>query len=167
MLRNIIGPLFNFKNCVFFVVFLGLFFKHPLLSAGRTRFLKTKKHKENKKLDHFLTLKRAKIGPLFNFTAYIYIYIYFYIFCLAVCFEGLTIMNGSLFLGTLQLLILRTSWPGRRSEVLQRVLAGVELAKIGVLRWVLARSTIPPKIYAVNYTVRPNGITDREELFSK
>ena len=53
MLRNIIGPLFNFKNCVFFVVFLGLFFKNPLLSAGRTRFLKTKKQK--------------KIGPLFNF----------------------------------------------------------------------------------------------------
>ena len=74
MLRNIIGPLFNFKNCVF-VVFLGLFFKIPLLSAGRTRFLKTKNTKKTKTLDHFLTLKRAKIGPLFNFTAYIYIFV--------------------------------------------------------------------------------------------
>ena len=73
MLRNIIGPLFNFKNCVF-CCFLGLFFKNPLLSAGRTRFLKTNKTKTTKQLDHFLTLKRAKIGPLFNFTAYIYIY---------------------------------------------------------------------------------------------
>ena len=76
MLRNIIGPLFNFKICVFFLLFfLGLFFKNPLLSAGRTRFLKTKKAKKTKKLDHFLTLKRAKIGPLFNFTAYIYMYV--------------------------------------------------------------------------------------------
>ena len=49
------------KKCVLFVVFFGLFFKNPLLSAGRTRFSKTKK---NKKLDHFLTIKRAKIGPL-------------------------------------------------------------------------------------------------------
>ena len=27
-------------------------------------------------MDQFLTLKRAKIGPVFNFTAYIYIYGY-------------------------------------------------------------------------------------------
>ena len=76
MLRNIIGPLFNYKNCVFFVVFL--FFKIPLLSAGKTRFSKTKK---NKSMDHFLTLKRANIGPLFNFTAYmLYMYMYMYIY---------------------------------------------------------------------------------------
>ena len=73
MLRNITGPLLNFKNCAFVVVF-GLLFKNPLLSARRTRFSKTKKQKKTKQLDHFLTLKRAKIGPLFNFTTYIYIY---------------------------------------------------------------------------------------------
>ena len=75
MLRNINGPIFNFKSCVFF---FGLFFKNPLLSAGRTRFVKTKKTKNTKKMDHFLTLKRAKIGPLFNFTADMYIYLYIY-----------------------------------------------------------------------------------------
>ena len=71
MLRNIIGPVFNFRNCVFFVVFFCLFFKNPLLSAGRMRFSKIKKKK--KKMDQFLTLKRANLGPVFNFTAYIYI----------------------------------------------------------------------------------------------
>ena len=56
MLRNILGPLI-------------LFF----LQGERE---KTKKTKTTKKLDHFLTLKRARIGPLFNFTAFTYIYIY-------------------------------------------------------------------------------------------
>ena len=36
-------------------------------------------------MDHFLTLKRAKIGPLFNFTAYIYVCIYIYAGELLVC----------------------------------------------------------------------------------
>ena len=54
MLRNIIGPIFNFKNCVF-VVFC-LFFKNPLLYAGRMRFSKIKKQ------------KKTKNGPAFNFT---------------------------------------------------------------------------------------------------
>ena len=66
MLRNIIGPVFSFRNCVFFVVFFGLFFKNPLLSAGRMRFLKIKKQKkQKKKRDQFLTLKRANLGPVF------------------------------------------------------------------------------------------------------
>ena len=105
MLRNIIGPLFNFKNCVFSVVFLGLFFKTPLLSAGRTRFLKTKKAKKTKKMDHFLTLKRAKFGPLFNFTAYIYmvmyvdiciyIYTHIYVYAVEICSgPSLPILNA-------------------------------------------------------------------------
>ena len=75
MLRNIIGPVFNFRNCAFFVGFC-LFFKNPLLSAGRMSFSKIKKNKKKqKKMDQSLTLKRAKIGPVFN---YIYIYIYLY-----------------------------------------------------------------------------------------
>ena len=73
MLRNIIGPVFDFNLLFFFVVyFCFFFFKYPLLSAGRMRFSKIKK-KKKKKLDQFLTLKRAKIGPVFDFTAYIYI----------------------------------------------------------------------------------------------
>ena len=80
MLRNKIGPVFNARNVVFFVNF-SFFLKNPLLSAGRMRFPKTKK---TKKLDQFLTLEKAKIGPVFNSTAYIYIYIYIYgdgLFC--------------------------------------------------------------------------------------
>ena len=53
--------------CVF-VVFC-LFFKNLLLSARRMRFSKIK-------MDQFLTLKRANIGPIFNFTTYIYIYVF-------------------------------------------------------------------------------------------
>ena len=64
MLRNIIGPVFNFRNCVFFCCLFCLFSKNPLLSAGR------RKIKKKQKMDQFLTLKRAKIGPVFNFTAY-------------------------------------------------------------------------------------------------
>ena len=30
-------------------------------------------------MDQFLTFKRAKLGPVFNFTAYMYIYIYIYV----------------------------------------------------------------------------------------
>ena len=54
MLRNIIGPVFNFRNCVFFS-FFACFFKSPLLSAGRMRFSKIKK------------TKKQKNGPVFNF----------------------------------------------------------------------------------------------------
>ena len=71
MLRNIIGPVFNFSKCVFWL----LFFINPLLSAGRMRFLKIKKEERKKKnLDQFLTYKKANLGPVFNFTASYYIY---------------------------------------------------------------------------------------------
>ena len=81
MLRNKIGPVFNARNVVFFCLFFLLFFlKNPLLSAGRMRFSKTNKQKKTKKLDQFLTLEKAKIGPVFNSTAYIYIYM-----CVCVC----------------------------------------------------------------------------------
>ena len=72
MLRNIIGPVLTLK-IVFFVEF-ALFFKNPLLCAGRLRFSNIKKKKQ--KMDQFLTLKRANIGPFFNFIAHIYIYIF-------------------------------------------------------------------------------------------
>ena len=67
MLRNKIGPVFNARDVVFCFFFL-LFLKNPLLSAGRMRFFKNKKQK-NKKMDQFLTLEKAKIGPVFNSTA--------------------------------------------------------------------------------------------------
>ena len=76
MLRNIIGPLLNLKNCVFLLLFLVCFSKILFFLQGERYFWKIKTKKKTKKMDHFLTLKRAKIGPLFNFTAYIYIYIY-------------------------------------------------------------------------------------------
>ena len=83
MLRNIIGPLFNFKNCVIFCCcFLGWFFKSPFLSAGRTRFSKTKKQK--KTMDHFLTLKGQTLDHFLTLQhAYIYIYVYIYIYIYA------------------------------------------------------------------------------------
>ena len=63
---------------MFFLVVFCLVFKNPLLSAGRTRFLKINKKtkKKNKNLDQFLTYTKANLGPVFNFTAYMYIYIY-------------------------------------------------------------------------------------------
>ena len=45
--------------------------QNPLLSAGRTKFSKTKKSKTNKNLDQFLTHKTANIGPENNSSAYI------------------------------------------------------------------------------------------------
>ena len=91
MLRNIIGPLFNFKNCVFLLVFWLVFQKSSSFcreneifekkEKGKKKAKKTKKNKKkHKKMDHFLTLKRANVGPLFNFTAHIYIYTYIYVF---------------------------------------------------------------------------------------
>ena len=73
MLRNIIGPVFNFRNCVFFVVF-WLVFQKSSSFCRENEIVENKNLKKTKKLDQFLTLKRAKIGPVFNFTAYIYIY---------------------------------------------------------------------------------------------
>ena len=74
MLRNIIGPLFNFKDCVFCCFFWPVFQKSSSF-CRENEISENKQNKNNKQRDHFLTLKRAKIGPLFNFTAYIYIHI--------------------------------------------------------------------------------------------
>ena len=60
--------------CFFLFLFL-LVFQKSLLSAGRMRFLKIKS-KKTKKVDQFLTYKKGNLGPVFNFTAYIYVYIY-------------------------------------------------------------------------------------------
>ena len=69
MLRNILDQFLTYKN-VFLVVFC-LFFKNPLLSAGRMRFLKIKNEKKKRKnLDQFLTYKKGNLGPIFNSTAY-------------------------------------------------------------------------------------------------
>ena len=75
MLRNIIGPVFNFRNCVFLLFFLLVFQKSSSFCRENEIF-KNKKTKATKKMDQLLTLKRVKIGPVFNFTAHIYIYIY-------------------------------------------------------------------------------------------
>ena len=71
MLRNKVGPVFNFENCLFCRRFC--FFFESLLFAGRMRCTKTKK---TRNLDQFLILKKANIGPAFKFTAYIYMHIY-------------------------------------------------------------------------------------------
>ena len=72
MLRNKIGPVFNARNVVFLFVFF-FFLKNPLLSAGRMRFSKTKKKNKQKNRTSFLTLEKAKIGPVFNlYSIYIY-----------------------------------------------------------------------------------------------
>ena len=74
MLRNIIGPVFNFRNCVFFLLFFWLVFqKSSSFCRENEIFENKKKKKQTKKMDQFLTLKRANLGPVFNFTAYIYI----------------------------------------------------------------------------------------------
>ena len=72
MLRNIIGPVFNFRNCVFFCCFFLLVFQKSSSFCRENEIFKNKKAKKTKKLDQFLTLKRANLGPVFNFTAYIY-----------------------------------------------------------------------------------------------
>ena len=73
MLRNKIGPIFNARNVVFFCfLFLIFFWKILFFLQGEWDFQK-QKNKKDKKLDQFLTLEKAKIGPVFNSTAYIYI----------------------------------------------------------------------------------------------
>ena len=67
MLRNKIGPVFNARNVVFFVSFSSFFEKSSSFCRENEIF-------KNKKMDQFLTLEKAKIGPAFNSTAYIYIY---------------------------------------------------------------------------------------------
>ena len=76
MLRNKIGPVSTLEMGLLFLFIFFFCLKNPLLSAGKTRFSKTKKTKIIKNLDQFLTLEKANIGPVFNSTAYIYICIY-------------------------------------------------------------------------------------------
>ena len=59
MLRNKMGPVFNTTTWSFFVVFVFIKQTHP---------------PPKKKMDQFLTQKRAKIRRAFNSTIYIYIY---------------------------------------------------------------------------------------------
>ena len=58
----------------FFVLFLLFFFEKSSSFCRENEIFKNKKNKKQKKLDQFLTLEKAKIGPVFNSTAYIYIY---------------------------------------------------------------------------------------------
>ena len=69
MLRNIIGPVFNFRNCVFFFLlfFLACFSKILFFLQGEWDFWKKKKKQKNGPV----------FGPVFNFTVYIYIYIWY------------------------------------------------------------------------------------------
>ena len=74
MVRNIIGPLFNFKNCVFFFVF-GLFFqKSSFFFCRENENFENKKKTKKQKKDHFLTL-RAKMDHFLTLQ-HIYIHIY-------------------------------------------------------------------------------------------
>ena len=78
MLRNKIGPVFNARNVVFFFCFFFFFFENSSSFCRENEIFKNKKkQKKTKKLDQFLTLEKAKIGPAFNSTAYIYIYMSF------------------------------------------------------------------------------------------
>ena len=74
MLRNKIGPVFNARHGSFFVSFAFLLRKILFFLQGENEVFKNKKQK----MDQFLTLEKAKIGPVFNSTAYIYMYIYIY-----------------------------------------------------------------------------------------
>ena len=72
MLRNKIGPVFHARNGSFvFVCFLFVFEKSSSFCRENEIF-KNKKNKKN--LDQFLTLEKAKIGPVFNSTACIYMF---------------------------------------------------------------------------------------------
>ena len=66
MLRNIIGPAFNTRIGSFF--FLFCFWKILFFLQGERDFRK-QKTKKTKNLDQFLTLDKAKIGPVFSSTA--------------------------------------------------------------------------------------------------
>ena len=89
MLRNIIGPVFDFRNCVFFCCFFWLVFQKSSSFCRENEIFENENLKKQKKLDQFLTLKRAKIGPVFDFTAHIYIYAGEFLVCpLFGLFEG-------------------------------------------------------------------------------
>ena len=72
MLRNKIGPVFNARNGSFFFGFFLAFFEKSSSFCRENEIFKNTKKEKQKKLDQFLTLEKAKIGPVFNSTAYIY-----------------------------------------------------------------------------------------------
>ena len=59
----------------FLFVFLLFFFEKSSSFCRENEIFKNKETKKTKKMDQFLTLEKAKIGPVFNSTAYIYIYV--------------------------------------------------------------------------------------------
>ena len=56
----------------FFVVFL-IVFQNSSSFCRENEIFENKKQNKTKKLDQFLTYKKGNLGPVFNFTAYIYI----------------------------------------------------------------------------------------------
>ena len=85
MLRNIIGRIFNAKNCVFFFFsfFSFIFFEKSHSPCRKKKIFEKQKQKKKKKtnnMDGFSTQKRAIFGRIFNSTAYIYIYLSIYFF---------------------------------------------------------------------------------------
>ena len=74
MLRNISGPLFNFKNCVF-CCFLACFSKILFFLQGERDFRKQK----NKKTGPLFNFKKRKNWTTFElYSIYIYVYMYFW-----------------------------------------------------------------------------------------
>ena len=67
MFRIEIGPIFNFEN-VFLLLFL--FWGKVFSFCSENEIFKNRR-KRNKNVDQFLILKRANVGPIFHFTAYI------------------------------------------------------------------------------------------------
>ena len=55
----------------FFLVFFFVFFEKSSSFCRENEIFKNKKRQNKKKLDQFLTLEKAKIGPVFNSTAHI------------------------------------------------------------------------------------------------
>ena len=75
MLRNKIGPVFNARNGSFCLFIFFFFFEKSSSFCRENEIFKNKKN-EKKKMDQFLTLEKAKIGPAFNSAAYMLLYIY-------------------------------------------------------------------------------------------
>ena len=65
MLRNIIGPLFNFKNCVFFFVSFGFVFQKSSSFCRENKIFENKKSKKNKKNGPLFNFKKGKIWTTF------------------------------------------------------------------------------------------------------
>ena len=57
------------------MLFFFAFFQKSSSFCRENEIFENKNQKQTKKLDQFLTYKKGNLGPVFNFTAYIYIYI--------------------------------------------------------------------------------------------